>query len=40
MPMVQALAMLIAAMVVLVNLFVDLVYTAIDPRISLRTGAR
>jgi peptide/nickel transport system permease protein len=32
-PMVQGLAMLIAAVVVLVNLIVDLVYPLIDPRI-------
>jgi peptide/nickel transport system permease protein len=32
-PMVQGLAMLIAALVVLVNLIVDLVYPLIDPRI-------
>ena len=33
-PMVQALAILIATIVVLVNLLADLVYVAIDPRIS------
>jgi peptide/nickel transport system permease protein len=32
-PMVQGLAMLIAAVVVLVNLIVDLLYPIIDPRI-------
>jgi peptide/nickel transport system permease protein len=33
-PMVQALAILIATVVVLVNLLADLLYVAIDPRIS------
>jgi len=33
-PMVQALAILIAIIVVLVNLITDLIYTLIDPRIS------
>jgi peptide/nickel transport system permease protein len=33
-PMVQALAILIATVVVVVNLLADLVYVAIDPRIS------
>jgi peptide/nickel transport system permease protein len=33
-PMVQALAILIATVVVLVNLLADLVYVVVDPRIS------
>lgn len=33
-PMVQALAILIATVVVVVNLLADLVYVAVDPRIS------
>jgi peptide/nickel transport system permease protein len=33
-PMVQALAILIATLVVVVNLLADLVYVAVDPRIS------
>jgi peptide/nickel transport system permease protein len=37
-PMVQGLAMLIAAMVVLVNLAVDLAYPVIDPRIVFSRG--
>jgi peptide/nickel transport system permease protein len=34
MPMIQGFAMLIAALIVLVNLVVDLLYPAIDPRIG------
>ena len=34
MPMVQALAILIATLVVVVNLIADIVYVAVDPRIS------
>jgi peptide/nickel transport system permease protein len=33
-PMVQALAILIATLVVVVNLVADIVYVAVDPRIS------
>jgi peptide/nickel transport system permease protein len=33
-PMVQALTLLIATVVVMVNLFADLLYVAVDPRIS------
>jgi peptide/nickel transport system permease protein len=33
-PMVQALAILIATLVVVVNLAADIVYVAVDPRIS------
>jgi peptide/nickel transport system permease protein len=39
-PMVQGLAMLIAALVVVVNLIVDLVYPLIDPRIVFGKSAR
>jgi peptide/nickel transport system permease protein len=38
-PMVQGLAMLIAAMVVLINLAVDFVYPLIDPRIVFGKGS-
>jgi peptide/nickel transport system permease protein len=38
-PMVQGLAMLTAAVVVLVNLAVDLTYPLIDPRIVFRRAA-
>jgi peptide/nickel transport system permease protein len=37
-PMVQALSILIATLVVLVNLLADLVYVAVDPRISFERG--
>jgi peptide/nickel transport system permease protein len=37
-PMVQALSILIATLVVLVNLLADLVYVAVDPRISFARG--
>jgi peptide/nickel transport system permease protein len=37
-PMVQALTILIATLVVLVNLLADLVYVAVDPRISFAKG--
>ena len=33
-PVVQALAMLIATMVVLINLIADLVYVLVDPRVT------
>jgi peptide/nickel transport system permease protein len=39
-PMVQGLAMLIAAMVVVINLVVDLVYPLIDPRIVFERSRR
>jgi peptide/nickel transport system permease protein len=39
-PMVQGLAMLIAAMVVIINLVVDLVYPLIDPRIVFERSRR
>lgn len=39
-PMVQALTLLVAVMVVLINLAVDLLYLAIDPRIAFEGGAR
>jgi peptide/nickel transport system permease protein len=37
-PMVQALAILIATVVVVVNLLADLLYVAVDPRISFAKG--
>jgi peptide/nickel transport system permease protein len=37
-PMVQALSILIATLVVLVNLLADLVYVVVDPRISFARG--
>ena len=39
-PMVQGLALLIAAMVVVVNLLVDLAYPLIDPRIVFDKASR
>ncbi len=39
-PMVQGLAMLVAALVVIVNLIVDLLYPLIDPRVVFDRGSR
>lgn len=39
-PMLQAVALLLAAVIVLVNLAVDVIYTLIDPRIAYGEGAR
>jgi peptide/nickel transport system permease protein len=39
-PMVQGLAMLVAAVVVIVNLVVDLLYPVIDPRVVFTKASR
>ena len=39
-PLVQGVALLIAALVVLVNLLVDVIYTFVDPRIAFRRSRR
>ena len=38
-PMLQGVAMVFAAVIVVVNLLVDIVYVAVDPRIRLGRGA-
>jgi peptide/nickel transport system permease protein len=39
-PMVQGLALLVAAVVVVVNLLVDLLYPVIDPRVVFSRSSR